>query len=53
MAFTLAQLRTAIRNYTEVSDTVLTDSVVNDIIKNAENRIFRTVDSDDTKFYAT
>jgi hypothetical protein len=53
MAFTLAQLRTAIRNYTEVSDTVLTDSIINNIVKNAENRIFRTVDSDDTKFYAT
>tara|TARA_R110002153_G_scaffold159372_1_gene311578 strand:+ start:775 stop:1449 length:675 start_codon:yes stop_codon:yes gene_type:complete len=53
MAFTLATLRTALRDYTEVSDTVLTDSILNTIIINAENRIFRTVDADANKFYAT
>jgi len=53
MAFTLATLRTAIRDYTEVGSTVLTDSILNTIIINAENRIFRTVDADANKFYAT
>ena len=53
MSFTLSTLRTAIRDYTEVDDTVLSDSIINVIIKNAESRIFRSVDSDDTKFYAT
>jgi len=53
MSFTLTTLRSAIRDYTEVDDTVLSDSIINTIVKNAESRIFRTVDSDDTKFYAT
>ena len=52
MSFTLSTLRTAIRDYTEVDDTVLSDSIINTIVKNAESRIFRSVDSDDTKFYA-
>ena len=53
MSFTLSTLRTAIRDYTEVDSTVLSDSILEVIIKNAESRIFRTVDSDDSKFYAT
>ena len=53
MSFTLATLRTAIRDYNEVDSTVLSDSILEVIIKNAESRIFRTVDSDDSKFYAT
>ena len=53
MSFTLATLRTAIRDYTEVSSSVLSDSLINRFIQNAENRIFKTVDSDDKKFYAT
>ena len=53
MSFSLSTLRSAIRDYTEVDDTVLSDSIINTIVKNAESRIFRTVDSDDTKFYAT
>ena len=53
MSFTLATLRTSIRDYTEVDSTVLSDSILGVIIKNAESRIFRTVDSDDSKFYAT
>ena len=52
MSFSLSTLRSAIRDYTEVDDTVLSDSIINTIIKNAEARIFRSVDSDDTKFYA-
>ena len=39
MAYTLDNLRTDIRNYTEVSSTVLSDSVLSTIIKNAENKI--------------
>jgi hypothetical protein len=53
MSFTLATLRTAIRDYTEVSSSVLSDSLINRFVQNAENRIFKTVDSDDKKFYAT
>ena len=53
MSFTLSTLRTAIRDYTEVDDTVLSDSILERVIINAEARIFRTIDSDDTKFYAT
>ena len=41
MAYTLANLRTDIRGYTEVSDTVLTDAVLATQIKNAENAILR------------
>jgi hypothetical protein len=52
MSFSLSTLRSAIRDYTEVDDTVLNDSIINTIVKNAESRIFRSVDSDDTKFYA-
>ena len=37
--YTLANLQTDIRNYTEVSDTVLTDDVLERIIKNAEHTI--------------
>jgi hypothetical protein len=53
MAYTLSNLQTDIRNYTEVSDTVLTDSIVNTFIVNAENKIYREADSDDNRFYAT
>ena len=47
MSFTLSTLRSSIRDYTEVSDTVLSDSILERIILNAESRIFKTVDSDD------
>jgi len=53
MAYTLANLQTDIRNYTEVDSNVLSDSVLESIIKNAENKIYREVDSDDNRFYAT
>ena len=39
-------LRTNIRNYTEVSSTVLSDSVIENIVLNAEYRIFRDVPMD-------
>jgi hypothetical protein len=53
MAYTLANLQTDIRSYTEVSSTVLSDSVLDTIIKNSENKIYREVDSDQDRFYAT
>ena len=46
MSFSLSTLRSAIRDYTEVDDTVLSDSIINTIVKNAESRIFRSVDRD-------
>ena len=53
MAYTLTNLRDDIRNYTEVSSTVLTDAILDTIIQNAENRIYRSADNDDNRFYAT
>ena len=53
MAYTLANLRTDIRGYTAVSDTVLTDSVLTTIIKNTENQILRAVPTDQNAHYAT
>ena len=53
MAYTLTNLQNDIRNYTEVDDTVFSTSVLETIIKNAENRIYRDSDSDDNRFYAT
>tara|TARA_R100001510_G_scaffold35141_1_gene31654 strand:- start:207 stop:905 length:699 start_codon:yes stop_codon:yes gene_type:complete len=53
MAYTLDNLRTDIRNYTEVDSGVLSDSILNTIIKNTENKIYRESDSDDNRFYAT
>ena len=53
MAYTLTNLQDDIRNYTEVDDSVLSNTVLNTIIKNAENKIYREADSDDNRFYAT
>ena len=53
MAYSLDNLKTDIRNYTEVDSGVLSDTVLDTIIKNAENRIYRDADSDDNRFYAT
>ena len=53
MAYTLSNLRDDIRNYTEVSSTVLTDAILDRMIQNAENRIYRSADNDDNRFYAT
>ena len=53
MAYTLTNLEDDIRNYTEVSSTVLTSAILNPIIKNAENKIYRSADNDDNRFYAT
>ena len=53
MAYTLSNLQDDIRNYTEVDDSVFSTTILNTIIKNAENRIYRESDSDDNRFYAT
>ena len=53
MAYTLSNLQDDIRNYTEVDDSVFSTAVLDTIIKNAENRIYRDSDSDDNRFYAT
>ena len=53
MAYTYANLKTDLRNYTEVDSTVLTDAICSTITKNAENRIYREADNDDNRFYAT
>jgi len=53
MAYTLTDLQTDIRGYTEVASNVFTDSVVNRFIQNAENKIYREVDSDQDRHYAT
>ena len=53
MAYTLDNLRSDIRNYTEVDSAVLSDSILETIIKNTENKIYREADSDDNRFCAT
>ena len=51
--YTLANLQTDLRNFTEVDSTVLSDSVISTFIKNAENKIYREADNDDNRFYDT
>jgi len=53
MAYSLSDLQTDIRNYTEVGDNVFTDVVLKNIIINAENTISRSIDTDQDRFYAT
>ena len=50
MAYTLANLQTDIRNYTEVGSNVLSDTVLERIIKNAELKIHRAIDTDQVYF---
>jgi hypothetical protein len=50
---TYAELVQKIRDYTEVDSNVLTSTIVDGFIENAEYRIFRDVDSDNNKRYAT
>jgi hypothetical protein len=47
------QLKSAIRDYTEVDSTVLSDSTLDIIVQNAENRIFREAQIDYYRKYAT
>ena len=50
---TYTELVQKIRDYTEVSNNVLTDTIVNGFIENAEFRILRDVDSDNNRRYVT
>ena len=50
---TYAELVQKIRDYTEVGSSVLTDSIVNDFILDAEFKILRDVDSDNNRRYVT
>jgi hypothetical protein len=50
---TYAELVQKISDYTEVDSNVLTTTIVNGFIENAEFRIFRDVDSDNNRRYAT
>ena len=47
MAYTLTNLQDDIKNYTEVDSSVLSNTVLDTIIKNTENKIYREADSDD------
>ena len=48
--YTLSQLETHIRNYTEVDSNVLTGAILAGFIENAEFRIFYDVPSDNNRF---
>tara|TARA_X000001388_G_scaffold75765_1_gene71341 strand:+ start:1081 stop:1767 length:687 start_codon:yes stop_codon:yes gene_type:complete len=48
-----SELLDNVRNYTEVTSDVLSNSVVNVFITNIENKIARQMDSDDQRRYAT
>ena len=50
---TYDELKTKIRDYTEVGSTVLSDTILNGVINDAEFRIFRDIDSDNNRRYAT
>jgi len=53
MAITYANFLTQVRNYTEVADTVLTDSLLDQFISNIELDVSGKVDYDDLRKYAT
>jgi len=48
---TYSELVTQIRDYTETTSDVLTDTIINDFIEHAEKRIFREVDLDIFRSY--
>ena len=48
---TYSELVTQIRDYTETTSDVLSDTIVNDFIEHAEKRIFREVDLDIFRSY--
>ena len=50
---TYAELVQKIRDYTEVGSTVLSDTIVNGLIEDAEFRILRDVDSDNNRRYVS
>ena len=53
MALTYSQLVTQIRNYTEVDSNGLSDSTISVIVQNTENRIYRELNIDAFKLYAS
>ena len=53
MSITYSALITKIRDYTEVDSTVLTDAIVDQFILDAEAKIYRAVDGDYDRKYAT
>ena len=53
ITYTLTNLEDDIKNYTEVSSSVFSSSVLSKFIINAESRIYRAFDADLERFYAT
>ena len=53
MALTYSQLVTQIRNYTEVDSNGLSDSTISVIVQNTENRIYRELNIDVFRVYAS
>ncbi len=53
MAVTHSNFLTQVRNYTEVSNSVLTDAIIQDFIKSVELDVAGKVDYDDLRKYAT
>ena len=53
MAITYPNFLTQVRNYTEVDSNVLTDSIIDQFIRNTELSIAGTVDYGDLRKYAT
>tara|TARA_R100001480_G_scaffold64841_1_gene76912 strand:- start:241 stop:900 length:660 start_codon:yes stop_codon:yes gene_type:complete len=53
MAITHANFLTQVRNYTEVDSNVLSDSIIQDFIRNVELDVAGKVDYDDLRKYAT
>ena len=53
MALTYSQLQAQIRNYTEVDSNGLSDSTLSVIVQNTENRIYRELNIDAFRLYAS
>ena len=53
MAITYSDFLTQVRNYTEVDNNVLTDSILDQFIRNTELDIAGAVDYDDLRKYST
>ncbi len=53
MAITYSNFLTEVRNYTEVSSSVLTDAIIADFIRNVELDVAGKVDYDDLRKYST
>jgi len=53
MAITYTQFLTQVRNYTEVGDTVLTDTLIDQFLTNVELNVAGKVDYDDLRKYST